>query len=124
MIRRCLTELLLFHRRYNLLDSFKNPSLPGHRSNEDINRPTSHKDTNPSSIPLRYNIFREPLATSLNRSYIIVRSASSSCLLSARLRCIGDLLFIFFTIHPDWTVSLQSHFRLIFTTFVYYNLNH
>jgi len=101
MVGRRLTELPFSRRRYSLPGSFRGPCLPGYRSNEGMNRPTSRKGVDPSSMPSRYNVLRKPLAASLDRSRIIVRSASSPCLLSARPRYAGDLLLLLSATRPD-----------------------
>src|SRR6266699_3786430 len=124
MAGRRLTELPLSRRRYGLPGSFRGPSLPGHPSNEGMNRPTSRKGADPSSMPPRYSVLREPLAASSDRRRVIVGSASSPCLLSTRPRCAGDLLPLLSATRLDWTVSPQPHFRLVFATPARCSLNH
>ena len=123
MAGRRLTELPLSRHRCGLPGSFRSPSLPGHRSNEGMNRPTSRKGADPSSMLPRCSVLREPLVSSSDRSRVIVGSASFPCLLSARARCAGDLLLLSAT-RPDWTVSPRPHFRLVFAAPARCSLNH
>jgi len=124
MVGRRLTELSLSRYRCGLPGSFRGPSLSGHRSNEGMNRPTSRKGVDPSLMLPRCNVFCELLIASSDRSRIIVGSASFPCLLSARLRCTGDLLLLLSATRPDWTVSPQPHFRLVFATPARCSLNY
>ncbi len=95
------------------LGSFEGPSLPGYRSNKDINRPISRKDIDPSLMPF----YIKPKPRYRRIRFILLFTFRPSSLYR-RPFPLGSATRL------DWTVLSRLHFRLVFVIFIHYNLNH